>query len=107
MTLAVVDCETDPFKAGRMPEPFVWCYVDETGREEVFWEDTEGFIAFLREQNALVYAHNGGRFDWHFIADRLDAGPITILNGRLAAMRLGRARLRDSGASPRVAHSGS
>jgi len=93
--IITVDCETDPFKHGRIPEPFIWGAYD--GKD--FWDftDTDEFCDWLADQYAYVYAHNGGKFDFHFILDRLDVGEkIKIINGRLADAKLGKARLRDS-----------
>ena len=33
--LIAIDCETDPFKAGRVPEPFIWGMYD--GNEFKNW----------------------------------------------------------------------
>lgn len=44
-----------------------------------------------------MYAHNGGKFDWHFILDELTPNqPIMVINGRLAKFTIGGAEFRDS-----------
>jgi len=93
--IAVCDCETDPFKNNRVPRPFVWGYY--TGSEYREFRSTKKFAAFLKEQNVICYAHNGGKFDWHFLLDHVDAyEEIGLINGRIAKMRLGAAECRDS-----------
>lgn len=96
--LAVADCETDPFLFGRVPIPFAWGYYDGTHYERFWGEDsTRAFVKFLRKQPVVCFAHNGGRFDWHFLLRW--AEPYTrlmIINGRIAALPFGLAELRDS-----------
>lgn len=94
--IAVADCETDPFKIGRVPAPFAWGYFD--GEQYVqFWEDQEGFIEFLKEQQVICYAHNGGKFDWHFLLPELEPyDDIMIINGRIAKCFIGMCECRDS-----------
>lgn len=89
------DAETDPFKFGRIPEPFIWGLTNGTDYFE--FEKTEEFVAHVREQNIIVYAHNGGKFDWHFITDYIeDYEDLTVINGRLAKFRIGDCEFRDS-----------
>lgn len=93
--IAVIDAETDPFRKGRIPAPFVWGYYD--GSQYRQFEDTAKLIKFLRQQYAIVYAHNGGKFDFHFLLPYLDAyQELTIINGRIARCYIGDAELRDS-----------
>lgn len=94
--IAVIDAETDPFRKGRVPRPFVWGYFDGTEYRE-FWGKHAAFIRFLKKQNVICYAHNGGKFDFHFLLGELSAyDDIMIINGRIARMHIGRAELRDS-----------
>ena len=93
--IAVCDCETDPFKVFRIPKPFIWGYYD--GEEYKTFYDTEDFVAFLCEQNVICYAHNGGKFDWHFLLPY--ASPydeVSLINGRIAKIRFGNCEARDS-----------
>lgn len=95
----VIDAETDPFKYGRIPEPFVWgVYDGETFH--YFWgfDCTAKLIEFLQgEDDAVVYAHNGGKFDFHFLLPYLDPD-LFIINGRIAKATLHdkKIELRDS-----------
>lgn len=93
--LAVADCETDPFKIGRVPQPFVWGYFDgETYRQ---FNSTQAFVDYAGEQGVIIYAHNGGKFDWHFVLPYLAPyDDIMIINGRIARCNLGMSELRDS-----------
>ena len=68
----VADCETDPFKYGDVPEPFIWGIFDGVN----YWEflgtglyhtctvdDIARVVDFLRDKEIILYAHNGGKFD--------------------------------------------
>lgn len=94
--ISVIDCETDPFLHGRIPQPFIWGYYN--GEEYLEFDRTEVLIANLKERREIIYAHNGGKFDFHYIVDKIDSTfiPITIINGRLVEIPLGKAKLRDS-----------
>lgn len=100
--VATLDAETDPFKYGRTPEPFVWgLYLDTTFT--YFWGKTpqeccEKLIDFLKDERDLViYIHNGGKFDVHFLLEYLDQ-ELMIINGRIAVCYLfgGAIEIRDS-----------
>lgn len=97
--IAVIDAETDPFQFGCFPHPFAWCYKDEIV-EMVFWGDdaTEQLVEFIEtycDKNHLIYAHNGGKFDFHFLIPHLK-NELKLINGRIAVCNLGKAELRDS-----------
>lgn len=96
--LAVIDFETDPFKNGRVPRPFcAEFYSDEM--TEVFWGDDchEQLFRFLDtlDDEYVIYAHNGGKFDFHFLHAHLE-NPALIINARIVKCRLGKHELRDS-----------
>jgi len=93
----IADSETDPFKAGRVPKPFLWGFYHPLSGEYYEFDDTEEFIDFVSGQEIIVYAHNGGKFDWHFIIEKISHyEPLTIINGRLAKFKIGLAEFRDS-----------
>lgn len=95
--LIVIDCETDPFKIERVPEPFVWgCFDGETF--EYFWgEDcTQDLCEFIYNEDVVVYAHNGGKFDFFFLLPWLEREKITVINGRISQAHIGKALLKDS-----------
>lgn len=102
-SIVVCDCETDPFRAYRVPRPFVWGYYDGTKYRQFperpgdTAKATALFIEFLQEQPVICYAHNGGKFDWHFVlADVNPYDDIMLINGRIARMNIGNAECRDS-----------
>lgn len=95
--IATLDCETDPFLAGRVPEPFVWGLYD--GLEFYEFETTKETLAFLEDKDWIVYAHNGGRFDYMqpgFLESIEALEEVLIINGRLAKFRIGNCEFRDS-----------
>ena len=92
---AVIDCETDPFKFLRVPVPFAWAYYN--GREYRQFFDSKELADFISKRDEIIYAHNGGRFDFHFLLDELnDFQEIMLIHGRLAQAKLGKCTLRDS-----------
>lgn len=103
--MAVADCETDPFMAGRNVYPFVWGFWD--GDEyRHFWGDdcTEQFLTFLRDykQPLQLFAHNGGKFDWLFLIDHIHGSP-KLIGPRVIRASLYHHTLRDSYANMPVA----
>ncbi len=124
--IAVADCETTPFKIGRVPRPFVWGYydggrylqfpgtlerylqyVDEAVKQSTVLNlppndvlaklITAAYLEFLKTQAVICYAHNGGKFDWHFVLDDLTPyDDIMLINGRIARANMGMCELRDS-----------
>ncbi len=98
-TVCTIDAETDPFKYGRVPKPFAWGFFDGDSYVE-FWGDdcTEQLMEYLEDESDLIlYAHNGGKFDFHYLLPYLDED-LMIINGRIAKATMfdGRIELRDS-----------
>jgi len=92
---AVIDSETDPFQFGRVPSPFIWGYYN--GKEYHRFFSTQELVEFIKKRNEIIYAHNGGRFDFHFLLEHVAVGKrVRIINGRIAEFKIGRATLRDS-----------
>lgn len=94
---AVLDSETDPFLKGRIPEPFVWGFYD--GKEFLHYthETIHSLMKKISEQKIIVYAHNGGKFDYHFLFPYMEAyDRVKIISGRLAQFFIGKAEFRDS-----------
>jgi len=101
--IGVLDFETDPFLAGRIPHPFAACIYFAPTDYAMLWESDSKreFIARVVEAlrmlpTCILYAHNGGRFDFHYLVESADFGSIVIRNGRIAEMRIGRVTLKDS-----------
>lgn len=93
--IATLDCETDPFSKNEIPEPFIFGVYN--GFE--YWQFThpQDVVDFLSEKNWVVYAHNGGKFDYHFFLGFLNKYKrITVINGRLAKFKIGKCEFRDS-----------
>lgn len=89
------DCETDPFKTDRFVKPFIWGITDGDVYHE--FTETEEFVDYCETLDGIVYAHNGGKFDWHFILHRFDAfSPLMVISGRIAKFKIGRCEFRDS-----------
>ena len=99
--IAIIDCETDPFKYERIPKPFVWGYYDGE-KFEYFWGDNEKsiekFLLFLMvEEPDYIYAHNGGKFDIHFLLDYVDLEKdILVINSRFVEISIMGLKFRDS-----------
>lgn len=98
LQVGVIDTETDPFKIGRTPKPFAAEFYSDTVTLQ-FWGDdciaklVEALAEFTGEW--LIYAHNGGKFDFHFMYEYLD-NPIKIIHGRIVSAKLGEHTVRDS-----------
>lgn len=93
--IATGDCETDPFKFGRTPKPFIWCIFD--GEEYFLFDTAQEMIDFLSDKEWIVYFHNGGKFDYHFLLDYLEPfSMIMNINGRLSKFKIGDCEFRDS-----------
>lgn len=67
--VAVVDIETDPFAPGRMLiRPFCAGFYDGQTLQTWWGADcVEKLVARCKQFDGLIYAHNGGNFDFHFL----------------------------------------
>lgn len=93
--IAVIDAETDPFMHGRIPEPFIWGFFD--GVTYLEFDTAHELVDFLADKRYVVYAHNGGKFDYHFFLDKLEVyNEIMLINGRIAKFKIGACEFRDS-----------
>lgn len=96
--IAVVDTETDPFLHGRVPQPFC-CefYCEDTW--EAFWgpDCIQQLFKYLKNlpDSYIIYAHNGGKFDFHFMHEELE-NPVRIIQSRIVSAELFHHTLRDS-----------
>lgn len=90
-----IDCETDPFLYGRHPKPFLWgCY---DGLDYQEFEKSEDMAKFISETDGYFYAHNGGKFDFHFLSEWLNRDEkILMISSRLVEAKIGKGTLRDS-----------
>lgn len=99
--LAALDCETDPFRRHRVPQPFIWGFYDggflDPEKPFYYFNTNDEVVEFLRDKEFIVYAHNGGKFDYHYLLDYIETfDPVTIINGRLAKFHIGISEFRDS-----------
>lgn len=99
--IGVIDFETDPFLFERAPKPFVveLYFGSDDPDNVVFWGPRcakQISEHLLNLDDCLIYAHNGGKFDFHFLLRYMSAGEIKIINGRIAQVFMGACELRDS-----------
>lgn len=92
--IATCDCETDPFIHGRIGKPFIWGYYD--GKDYITFNTTDKFVAFVRDKQIVMYAHNGGKFDFMYLLSYVEETQAQIINGRIISMNLGKCELVDS-----------
>ena len=92
--IVAVDCETDPFLNGRVPEPFIWGAYD--GLDFTTYENAGDLIADFQDKNVYMFAHNGGKFDFMFLLRYIDKTRARIIKSRLVEFRIGKAIFRDS-----------
>ena len=95
-TIYTADCETDPFEHNTIPAPFIWGIY--TGEDFKYFYDLKDFINHLHTlKRCIVYFHNGGKFDFHFLVDHIKKGSkVKIINGRLVTLQINEVELRDS-----------
>lgn len=95
--IRIMDFETDPFKVGRIPRPF--CIGSFDGELYTsYWGDDviEWYINYLEKiPTSIIYAHNGGNFDFCFLRKYWRGDPI-IINGRITKVYIGKHEFRDS-----------
>lgn len=101
--IAVVDTETDPFESGLIVKPFTLGFYDGVKYVD-FWGDdcVDQFFSYLATETAtgveyIIYAHNGGKFDFFFFLKYLDkqTSPL-IMNSRLVKIYFQGQEFRDS-----------
>lgn len=98
--IAAADCETDPFLFGRVPHPFIWGYYD--GKDFLTFATTEEFVEHVKDKALILYAHNGGKFDFIYLMiyvakySKDGVTKVQIINGRIVSVMLGSCELRDS-----------
>lgn len=100
--ICTLDAETDPFMFNRSPKPFVWGFFNGETFAYFWGNDPETIAKELMdylsdEEDLIIYAHNGGKFDFNFLHEYLDA-ELFMVNGRIAKATIfnGRIELRDS-----------
>jgi DNA polymerase elongation subunit (family B) len=79
------DLETDPFQAGRYPEPFAADFYD-GNTHSTFWgvDCIDSLCSYIEKQPpGFIYLHNGGRFDIYYLMRLVRGNPALIINGRI------------------------
>lgn len=101
--IGTFDCETDPFKYGADIRPFAACVYFSADDLLVLWEsDSKRDFArrILRALRNLppctLYAHNGGKFDFHFLLEYAEPQQLKIYGSRVMEMKIGDVTLKDS-----------
>ena len=98
LAFAVIDAETDPFNGQDFVSPFIWGFFDGENYEEFSGPYcTENLVERISQYKGNIFAHNGGKFDFHFLVEHFEKEKsLTVINGRIAKAKLGLATLRDS-----------
>lgn len=104
-----VDAETDPFHhcadlhclkcqgVGRVPQPFLWGAYNGLSEEYCEFADASELTEFFASKKTICYAHNGGRFDYHYLRDAINTDEnIMVIAGRLSKFKIGACEFRDS-----------
>lgn len=97
-SIAILDLETDPFQHGKMIYPFVSGFYDGSNFISFWSHDcVPRMVEYLNSltEPLVIYAHNGGRFDYFYFIKYLDHD-LKIVNSRIIQARLGKHELRDS-----------
>jgi Vibrio phage DNA polymerase len=96
LAIGTIDCETDPFEPGLIVQPFIWGIYLWDGTYYEFGTVQE-VVNFVADKQLVLYAHNGGKFDYHFLADYIESDePISVIAGRVARFKIGKCEFRDS-----------
>jgi len=102
--VATLDFETDPFEAGIVPEAFA-CGFSTASGTSTKWGTEKEVIAWAVEKcrkfKGIIYAHNGGKFDFpgylfKQAAKWLYGNPVHYVGNRIVSVKLGLCELRDS-----------
>lgn len=101
-TFATLDLETDPFEHGKVPKPFASGFYDGEVFISFWGPDCVARIIEAIQDRArrlkcryLVYAHNGGKFDFFYMMPWF-AGDLRIVNSRIIQASIGPHEFRDS-----------
>lgn len=103
--VACLDFETDPFKAGRIPQAFAAGWSQE-GRTETKWGHEKEVIRWAVHKvesfrGGIVFAHNGGKFDlpgylFKQGGRKLWGEPVKVIGSRIVSLHWNGTEIRDS-----------
>lgn len=92
------DLETDPFEHGHFPRPF-WAGFFDGHNHKTFWgsDCISRFVNAIWDLKGIMYFHNGGKFDFHYLLAYLpDELEIFMIGERLVSIKFRDLELRDS-----------
>lgn len=92
--IIAVDCETDPFLNGRVPEPFIWGAYD--GLDFTTYDNARDMLDDLSHRHVYIFAHNGGKFDFMFLLQYIEQTRARIIKSRIVEFKINNALFRDS-----------
>ena len=100
MRLCVLDLETDPFRVGRKPEPFVSGFYDGSKFISIWDNDPIAVIdktvlMLESEEPCICYWHNGGKFDVFSFMPYV-RGNVKIVANRIVSCVIAGHEFRDS-----------
>jgi Vibrio phage DNA polymerase len=98
MRIGILDMETDPFLHGRVPMPFACGFFDGSNYHETWGDDcVKEMLRYLRayKKPLVIFAHNGGRFDFWYLAHEIGE-PLLFIDSRLVQAKLFHHEIRDS-----------
>ena len=93
-----LDIETTPFAHGNRPVPIAVGIMSENNYVDFFGHGdcVRRAKEWLKTQPAgKIYAHNGGRFDFHFFMKEWE-NPVNIIEGRAVSVKFAQHTLHDS-----------
>jgi hypothetical protein len=96
--IAVIDLETDPFEYNKMVHPFAAGFYDGKTFTSFWGDDCVARVVKMilaLPDKYVIYAHNGGRFDFFYFIEYLQAA-LRIVNNRIIQAYIGTQELRDS-----------
>lgn len=102
--MATIDCETDPFSGpGNPVRPFCWGFYNGSTYHQ-FWgtDATAELLAHIKSLDYphVIYAHNGGKFDFTFMLDAIEPEVFCIGTRIVKALIIGESgiehEIRDS-----------
>jgi len=93
----VIDSETNPGDGKSILKPFLWVVYN--GKKFNHFFTTREMLSFLFRlgKNIIAYAHNGGKFDFHFLLEFLpDFKALKVINGSIVKFHFKNIEFRDS-----------
>lgn len=102
MNIMTFDIETDPFQHGLEPKAFC-CDLYDGRVHKTFWGNRciDAFLEYVyRLPPSVIYAHNGGHFDFFYLMQEIKNHPVFVINNRIVKCfvksKYGTHELRDS-----------